>query len=77
MGLSSALPIYVQKLSGGHRSSGAMELVWDNWKLYSEVPHGFSRNARGLCLMNSHDTYSSPISRRLSPLATGVVTDTI
>lgn len=29
----------VNKVPGGHRSSGAMELVWDNWKLYSEVAH--------------------------------------
>lgn len=29
----------VNKVPGGHRSSGAMELVHDNWKLYAQVAH--------------------------------------
>jgi hypothetical protein len=42
-----------------------MELVWDNWKLYSEVPHGFSRNGRGLCLMTHTAVPFKGVSRRL------------
>ena len=63
-------------LRGGHRSSGAMELVWENWKLYSEAPR-FSGNGRGLCLITDTVVPVVPTKKASRKLLAGVVTDTI